>query len=48
MMGLVVGNALGVLVHLLSGDEIKNRLEGFVTGFAHWHLQRVGDKKHPI
>ena len=32
MMGLVVGDALGVPVQFLSRDEIKNRPEGLVTG----------------
>ena len=32
MMGLVVGDALGVPVQFLSRDEIKNRPEGIVTG----------------
>ena len=32
MMGLVVGDALGVPVQFLSRDEIKNRQEGLVTG----------------
>ena len=32
MMGLVVGDALGVPVQFLSRDEIKNRSEGIVMG----------------
>ena len=32
MMGLVVGDALGVPVQFLSRDEIMNRPEGLVTG----------------
>ena len=32
MMGLVVGDALGVPIQFLSRDEIKNRPEGLVTG----------------
>ena len=32
IMGLVVGDALGVPVQFLSRDEIKNRPEGLVTG----------------
>lgn len=32
MMGLVVGDALGVPVQFMSRNEIKNRPEGFVTG----------------
>ena len=32
MIGLVVGDALGVPVQFLSREEIKNRPEGLVTG----------------
>ena len=32
MMGLVVGDALGVPVQFLSRDEIKNRPKGIVMG----------------
>lgn len=32
MMGVVVGDALGVPVQFLSREEIKNRPEGPVTG----------------
>lgn len=32
MMGLVVGDALGVPVQFFSREEIKNRPEGLVTG----------------
>ena len=32
MMGLVVGDALGVPVQFMTRDEIKNRQDGAVTG----------------